>query len=100
MHIFNELSDLDHRLLSLIENIDPVTEEIHQLVDKREQIVKTIIDVCKRNPNLQQSAQWKQVVESTRHITVLMESKTEQLGQSLRKYRHGKRSLQQYKNYI
>jgi flagellar rod protein FlaI len=100
MLIFNELSDLDHRLLSLIENIDPETEEIHQLVDKREQLIKTIVDVCKRNPNLQQSAQWQQVVESTRHIAQLMESKTEQLGQSLRKYRHGKRSLQQYKKFI
>jgi flagellar rod protein FlaI len=83
-----------------MENIDPKTEEIHQLVDNRERFTKTIIDVCKRNPNLQNSAQWQQVVESTRHIAQLMESRTEQLGQSLIKYRHGKRSLQQYKKFI
>ncbi|WP_261314668.1 flagellar protein FliT [Vibrio hangzhouensis] len=91
---------MDHRLLSVLENIDVDTEEIHQLVDTREQIINKLVVACQRNPNLKQSTEWQQVVESTRRISHHMQKKTEQLGLTLKKYRHGKRSLQQYQKYI
>lgn len=100
MLIFKELSDLDHRLLSVLENVDVDTEEIHQLVDTREQIINKLVVACQGNPNLKQSTEWQDVVESTRRITHHMKMKTEQLGLTLRKYRHGKRSLQQYQKFI
>ncbi|MGV2989546.1 flagellar protein FliT [Vibrio sp. E150_011] len=100
MTIFKQLRDTDHQLLSHLENLELNTEEIHTLVDTREQIIKTLIAACERNPRLKQSEEWRLAVEQTQHVTTKMHSKTEQLGLSLRKYRHGKKSLQQYQKFI
>jgi flagellar rod protein FlaI len=100
LSIFKQLGDLDHRLQSVLENDELDTEEIHLLVDKREQIITKLIAACQRNPNLKQSDEWLQVEQSTRRIATHMQTKTDQLGLELRKYRHGRKSLQQYQKFI
>ncbi|MCW8347659.1 flagellar protein FliT [Vibrio sp. ZSDZ65] len=100
MTIFDRLRDTDHQLLSHLDNLELNTEEIHALVDIREHIIKTLIAACERNPRLKQSEEWRLAVEETKQVTAKMHSKTEQLGLSLRKFRHGKKSLQQYQKFI
>lgn len=94
------LSELDHdiRLLLKDEEINP--EEIGQLVDRREQILQSLLDLIKQSPELAKTSQWQQAIEETQSIVALLQEKTDQVGQALHKYRYGNKSVQQYKKFL
>lgn len=82
----------------LREEID--AEEISELVDKREQILLSLIQYAAGHPEFARSEACQKAVSKTQQLVGLMESKTEMLSQTLRKYRHGKQSLRQYKKFL
>ncbi|NOI56512.1 flagellar protein FliT [Vibrio coralliilyticus] len=94
------LSDLDHDITSNLSAADINTEEIVQLVDKREQLLLTLISTINEHQELAQLPEWQSAIERTQLTVELMQKKTAELGSSLQKYRYGNKSVQQYKKFI
>ena len=97
---FEELSRLDEELLSMIKKTDFSTEVIDGLVDKRADMLKEL-QIKKQNENLEfkTSQNWLELVKRTEEILKFMESETENLGQLLKKYRHGNKSIKSYTSF-
>ncbi|WED21070.1 flagellar protein FliT [Vibrio sp. JC009] len=96
----SELSDLDHNLLSQLQEDDLKAEEIILLVDKREQILQNIYEAQKSDPDFKNSSQWREALGRTKQIVELMQSKTNEIGGQLRKLRHGSKSVQRYQQFL
>ncbi|MGY3687900.1 flagellar protein FliT [Vibrio coralliilyticus] len=94
------LGDLDHDIASNLSADDINTEEIAQLVDKREQLLLTLISTINEHQELAQLPEWQSAIERTQLTVELMQKKTAELGSSLQKYRYGNKSVQQYKKFI
>ena len=94
------LGDLDHDITSNLSAADINTEEIVQLVDKREQLLLTLISTINEHRELAQLPEWQSAIERTQLTVELMQKKTAELGSSLQKYRYGNKSVQQYKKFI
>ncbi|EGU48242.1 putative flagellar rod protein FlaI [Vibrio ichthyoenteri ATCC 700023] len=95
-----QLSDLDHTIKNELSVDDINTEEISELVDKREQLLQRLLCTIDELPQLSQTEQWQQAIKETQNVVMLMQSKTTLLGQTLYKYRHGNKSVQQYKKFL
>ncbi|CAH0525164.1 flagellar protein FliT [Vibrio hippocampi] len=94
------LCDLDRQLFDLLQKNELETEEITHLVDKRQQHIHYLIAFGEQHADLKQTSQWLQIVKSTQQISELMQSKTQQLGLTLQKVRHGNKSIKQYQKFI
>ncbi|MEH0758393.1 flagellar protein FliT [Vibrio sp. 16] len=95
-----ELRDLNHTISSVITQEAFETEEILALVDTRERILQNLFSLIERDAELAQTAQWHSAIQETKAIVELMQVKTAEVGKSLQKYRHGQRSVQQYKKFL
>lgn len=95
-----EICDLDLKISSYLAQNEIDAEEITALVDTREQLLQKLLLLIGQNAELAKSAQWQQAIRGTQEIVELMQTKTNDIGLSLRKYQHGKRSVQQYQKFI
>ncbi|MCG9679523.1 MULTISPECIES: flagellar protein FliT [Vibrio] len=94
------LGDIDHDIVSGLSSADINTEEIVELVDKREQILLTLISTISEHQELAQLPEWQSAIKRTQLTVEMMQKKTTQLGSNLKKYRYGNKSVQQYKKFI
>ncbi len=95
-----DLCELDQKISETLTFEEINTEEIVQLVDIREQLLQSLLSEIEKSPQLAKLQQWHDAVERTQTVVSLMQSKTSELGQALQKYRHGKRSVQQYQKFL
>lgn len=95
-----KLCELDQIINETLTAMDVSTEEIVKLVDTREQILQSLLAAIHLQPELAELQQWRIAVERTQAVVELMSSKTAELGVALQKYRHGKRSVQQYQKFL
>ncbi|WP_194435993.1 flagellar protein FliT [Vibrio fluminensis] len=95
-----KLSDLDQLIVSGLNSDEINAEEISQLVDKREHLLQSALQLISQSPMLAQAEQWRTAINQTEQVVRLMQEKTHIIGQSLHKYRHGNKSVQQYKKFL
>ena len=95
-----KLCDVDQLISLQIKNIEINAEEIIVLVDKREQILQKALYQLEIHPELKATKQWQDAIIRTKHLVELMQSETSQIGKMLHKYRHGNKSVQQYKKFL
>ena len=95
-----KLCEVDQIITETLTGNELSTEEIVELVDTREQILQSLLAAVSSQPELAKLQQWQDAVERTRAVVELMSSKTAELGMALQKYRHGKRSVQQYQKFL
>ena len=95
-----QLSDIDRIIETNLSLSDINAEEIGELVDKREQLLQRLLCTIDELPQLSQTEQWQRAIKETQNVVVLMQSKTTMIGQTLYKYRHGNKSVQQYKKFL
>ncbi|MGF1719705.1 flagellar protein FliT [Vibrio kyushuensis] len=100
MVVTTEIRDIDHQITAILQKDDFDAGEIVGLVDKREQILQNILNYIKENPSFAESEDWLSLVEQTKRIVGLMQSETMQIGNALKKYRYGNKSVQQYKKFL
>lgn len=100
MDLLQQLSDLDLDLLAKLQESELNPEEIVLLVDKREQILQNIKHEQKSDPSFRESSEWQEALSRTKHIVTLMQSKTNEIGAQLRKFRHGSKSVQRYQQFL
>ncbi len=96
----DELSDIDHTLMSLFLENELNTEEIAQLVDKRERLLLSLKEEGQITPDFKHSPEWLAAVARTQQLVEQMQAKTGQIGEELKKYRHGNKSVQRYKQFL
>lgn len=94
------LSDVDHKISQALADEELSVEDIAQLVDTREQILQSLLSAIEAQPELKTSQQWQDAVKRTVNVVQLMQDKTAEFGQALKKYRRGKRSVQQYQKFL
>ncbi|MFM2589219.1 flagellar protein FliT [Vibrio sp. TBV020] len=94
------LRDLDHKICETLSFEEISAEEIGQFVDTREQILQKLLEAIHLHPELKHEQQWQDAVKNTQTVVELMQSKTAELAMALKKYRHGKRSVQQYQKFL
>lgn len=93
------LSDLDQQIATLLAEDDIHTEDILQLVDNREQLLHSLLGYLAEHPELAKSDLWLKAIGNTQQLVEQMQLKTAAMGQTLHKYRHGNKSVQQYKSF-
>ncbi|ENM3801895.1 flagellar protein FliT [Vibrio cholerae] len=94
------LSDLDQQIATLLAEDDIHTEDILQLVDNREQLLHSLLGYLAEHPELAKSDLWLKAIGNTQQLVEQMQLKTAATGQTLHKYRHGNKSVQQYKKFL
>jgi flagellar protein FlaI len=94
------LSDIDHKIKLVLDSDDISTEEISDLVDKREQILRVLLDYAAAHHEFSDSSQWRNAVTNTQVLVEQMKAVTQKFGSDLRRYRHGSKSVQQYKKFL
>lgn len=95
-----ELCELDQLIISKLELSEINAEEITQLVDNRDQLLQNVFQLIDSHPDVKQSSEWFEAITRTRKLVELMQSETNQIGKNLHKYRHGAKSVQQYKKFL
>lgn len=95
-----QLSDLDRTITNELSFDNINTEEITQLVDNRKQLLLSLFRAIEGSPQLAQTEQWQVAIKQTQGVVALMQNKTTAIGQTLYKYRHGNKSVQQYKKFL
>ncbi|MDN3700007.1 flagellar protein FliT [Vibrio artabrorum] len=94
------LCELDQLIISQLELSEINAEEITQLVDNREQLLQNVLRLIDLYPDVKQSPEWCDAISRTQKLVELMQSETGRLGKTLHKYRHGAKSVQQYKKFL
>ncbi|MGL4829064.1 MAG: flagellar protein FliT [Vibrio sp.] len=94
------LIDLDQQIATLLAEDDIHAEDILQLVDNREQLLHGLLSYVAEHPEWVQSDLWREAINNTQQLVGQMQLKTAAIGQTLYKYRHGKKSVQQYKKFL
>ncbi|MFV8461269.1 flagellar protein FliT [Vibrio campbellii] len=95
-----ELCELDQLIISKLELSEINAEEIATLVDNREQLLQNVLQFIDSHPDVKQSSEWFEAISRTRKLVELMQSETGRVGKTLHKYRHGAKSVQQYKKFL
>ncbi|KZX66043.1 flagellar rod protein FlaI [Vibrio sp. HI00D65] len=95
-----ELCELDQLIISKLEFSEINAEEIATLVDNREQLLQNVLQFIDSYPDVKQSSEWFEAISRTRQLVELMQSETGRVGKNLHKYRHGAKSVQQYKKFL
>lgn len=98
--LLQELCELDQLIISKLEFSEINAEEIATLVDNREQLLQNVLQFIDSHPDVKQSSEWYQAISRTRKLVELMQSETGRVGKTLHKYRHGAKSVQQYKKFL
>ncbi|QMV15114.1 flagellar protein FliT [Vibrio spartinae] len=96
----SQLSDLDHEISEHLQEEEINTEVIHRLVDKRDQILQVLVQEASENQQFSRSEPWQCAIERTQRLVEEMQLKTSGIGHSLKKYRYGNKSVQQYKKFL
>lgn len=99
-YLLSELQQLDRDLLALLDNDEPDSEEVLQLIDIRERLLQDVFNRYQSVPDFNASSEWHEAIDRTKHIVQLMQQKTNQIGEQLRKYRHGNKSVQRYQQFL
>ncbi|MBD1556037.1 flagellar protein FliT [Vibrio sp. S9_S30] len=99
-NILTDLSDLDRQLVSFLEKDEIMAEEIVAVVDKREQLLQSVLQEFEKSPELINKEEWKDAVVRTQKMVLLMQANTNKIAEHLKKYRHGNKSVQQYKKFL
>ncbi|MCE0494516.1 flagellar protein FliT [Vibrio salinus] len=94
------IGDIDHNIDTLLQENEINSEKISQLVDKRDQILQELLCSVEENSSLFKTEEWYETIQNTKRLVGLMQSKTASLGEQLKRYRHGNKSVQQYKKYL
>ncbi|ARP37585.1 flagellar protein FliT [Vibrio syngnathi] len=98
--LLQELCELDQLIMSKLEFSEINAEEIAHLVDNREQLLQNVLQLIDSCPDVKQSSEWFEAISRTRQLVELMQSETGLVGKNLHKYRHGAKSVQQYKKFL
>ena len=98
--LLQKLCDLDHLIEQSLSVKDIQAEEIVSMVDKREQLLQNLLSYVADHPQFAATPEWRDAINHTQHLAGLMQSKTMAIGQELKKYRHGHKSVQQYKKFL
>lgn len=94
------LCDIDHEIDALLNGVDINSEEINALVDKRDQILHEILDGYSQDSSLLDTEEWRQAIINTQRLVERMDQKTNDLSEDLKRFRHGNKSVQQYKKFL
>ncbi|CAM3749120.1 Flagellar protein FliT [Vibrio aerogenes CECT 7868] len=94
------LSDIDRKIEQYLAAEDINAEEVHQLVDKRDQLLQELIYEVSENEQFSGSEQWQDAIKRTQQLVEEMQLKTAGIGKSLQKYRYGNKSVQHYKKFL
>lgn len=107
MHLADEFEqelllfcDENHKLMSSLTQDSFEAEDILVMVDTRERILQNLLSLIEQDAELATNSQWKTAIQETQAIVELMQLKTAEIGTSLQKFRHGQRSVQQYKKFL
>lgn len=107
MHLVKEfrqqtasLCDLDRKITTMVCEDSFETEELLLLVDTRERILQNLLSLIEQDAELARSSQWLSAVQETKAVVELLQTKTDEVGLSLQKFRRGQRSIQQYKKFL
>jgi flagellar rod protein FlaI len=95
-----KLCELDQQIMAKFEISEINTEEIMALVDNREQLLQNVLHLLDSHPDVKQSSEWYNAITRTRKLVELMQTETTRVGKDLKKYRHGNKSVQQYKKFL
>ena len=95
-----KLCELDQQIMAKFEISEINTEEIMALVDNREQLLQNVLHLLDSHPDVKQSSEWYDAITRTRKLVELMQTETTRVGKDLKKYRHGNKSVQQYKKFL
>ena len=95
-----KLCELDQQIMAKFEISEINTEEIMALVDNREQLLQNVLQLLDSHPDVKQSSEWYNAITRTRKLVELMQTETTRVGKDLQKYRHGNKSVQQYKKFL
>ncbi|MFV0449389.1 MAG: flagellar protein FliT [Vibrio sp.] len=95
-----ELSDVDNQIKDLLAPDDIDIEEVIQLVDIRERLLQVLLTQVSENPALGRTQHWQEAIKDTQQLVELMQSKILLIGKNLQKFRHGNKSVQQYKKFL
>ena len=95
-----KLCELDQQIMAKFEISEINTEEIMALVDNREQLLQNVLHLLDSHPDVKQSSEWYDAITRTRKLVELMQTETTRVGKDLQKYRHGNKSVQQYKKFL
>lgn len=95
-----KLCELDQQIMAKFEISEINTEEIMALVDNREQLLQNVLQLLDSHPDVKQSSEWYNAITRTRTLVELMQTETTRVGKDLKKYRHGNKSVQQYKKFL
>ena len=95
-----KLCELDQQIMAKFEISEINTEEIMTLVDNREQLLQNVLHLLDSHPDVKQSSEWYNAITRTRKLVELMQTETTRVGKDLKKYRHGNKSVQQYKKFL
>lgn len=99
-HLLNELKVLDDQVLKIFEAEELDSEQLLLLIDKREQLLQEIINEYQSVPDFKSSAEWQEALKRTQSMVAIMQSSTNKVGEQLRKYRHGNKSVQRYQQFL
>ncbi|USD65968.1 flagellar protein FliT [Vibrio sp. SCSIO 43136] len=95
-----QLCDIDRQLLIYLEKDEINAEEIVVLVDKREQLLAETFKQIAETPELIDKQQWQEAISRTTKVVTLMQKRTSEIAEHLKKYRHGNKSVQVYKKFL
>ncbi|MBW3696362.1 flagellar protein FliT [Vibrio sp. T187] len=95
-----QLCELDQQIFAKFDKSEIIPEEIHELVDNREQLLQNILQLLEQFPEVKRSSEWFEAINRTKNLVALMQSETGRVGKMLHKYRHGNKSVQQYKRFL
>lgn len=94
------LRDIDTKIKTILNIDDFDVKEVTQLVDIREQLLQELLSKVAADPAWNESQLWRDTVRDTQQLVELMQSKTTMIGKDLQKFRHGNKSVQQYKKFL
>lgn len=96
------LCQMNHHLSQLLGDQELDTHEIQLWVAKRAELLEEIaVDI--NHPDHwvhSHQAEWHAVIQETHFLVEQMQAMTLELEQQLQKYRHGSKSVQQYKKFL
>lgn len=87
-------------MLELFQQNEVDSEKILSFIDEREQILQEINSEFKSVPGFESSQEWLDAIIRTKQLVKLLQTEANQLGEQLKKYRHGNKSVQRYQQFL
>ncbi|WP_413284893.1 flagellar protein FliT [Vibrio sp. MA40-2] len=98
--LIEKLKVLDHNMIDLLLEDQVDSEKILASINEREHILQEILLQAKSVAEFESSLDWQQAIQRTKRIVELAQSETNQLGEQLKKYRHGNKSVRRYQQFL